>query len=367
MRGLGWSRPIVLRQEASATSYVAQPASKQAPTVAFAANHALIAALARRQSSLTVEDLEASEDAVEQQAGAACREHGWDVCVPIVVDGGVHTLLAFHRQEQAQATASDLEILDALAALAASAMARARLQNELQFSQETIRRAERLSSLGTLSASIAHEIRNQMVAIQTFLQLLPNRLHDQEFLTSFLALANEEVARIATLVGELLAFARSSDRGVAREDVNHLIERSITILQPEAKRRQISLRQDLDAEVPDLFANGDKINQVLTNLILNGIQATPAGGTVSITTRARRLGDVLRVRIEVKDSGPGIAADQLAQIFSPFFTTKPEGTGLGLAISRAIVIEHDGEIYVESDSGCGATFVVELPAASVSS
>ncbi len=345
---------------------MAQPPSKQTATVALAANHALITALLHRQSALTVEELEASEHAGDQEAGAACREHGWDVCVPIVVDTSVHTILAFHRQEQAQPTTVDLEILDALAALAASALVRARLQNELQFSQETIRRAERLSSLGTLSASIAHEIRNQMVPIQTFLQLLPERLHDQEFLTSFLDLANEEAKRIAALVGELLAFARTSDRGAAREEVNHLIERSIAILQPEAKTRQVVLRQDLGPDLPELFGNGDKVKQVLTNLILNAIQATPAGGTVSVTSRVRNLGEVQRLQIEVKDSGPGISADHLAQIFSPFFTTKPEGTGLGLSISRAIIREHDGEIYVESDGSCGATFVVELPAASTS-
>jgi len=359
----GWSRPVVLRRDAGHDHYVAPPSPKRTPAVSLTADHPLIVALLQQQLSVTVEDLEGSARAGDREAAAACRTAGWDVCLPVIADGVLHALLVFQRHERAPATMADLELLDSLAALAGAAIVRARMHNELQLAQDAIRRAERLSSLGTLSASIAHEIRNQMVAIQTFLQLLPERLDDPEFLTSFLALARDEAKRIATLVGELLAFARTTDRGVGRESLNELLERTTTILQAEAKKWQVSLQLQLAADLPMFFGNGDKIKQVITNLVLNAIQATSAAGTVVVTTRVLHLGDVDRLQLEICDSGCGIAAEHLDQVFTPFFTTKSEGTGLGLAISRGIIREHDGEIYVESGAGRGATFTIELPAA----
>lgn len=357
----GWGRPLLLRRDGRDGSFSLAATSKRAGAMVFAADHALIAALVQRQCATCVEEFEEARRIGDAEAGATCREYEWDVCVPLVVDGIIQLVLAFPLRERGQPSPADLEILDGLAALSSAAILRVRMANDLQLAQEAIRRAERLSSLGTLSASVAHEIRNQMVAIQTFLQLLPERLDDEEFLTSFLALASDEAKRIASLVGELLTFARSTDRGDSRECINELVERTVTILQAEAKKGQVCLHLDLALDLPNFFGNGDKIRQVLTNLLLNAIQATPPQGNVSVTTRVLRLGDVERLQIEIRDSGPGIAREELDQVFAPFFTTKAQGTGLGLAISRSIVREHGGDVSVQSNQGAGATFFIELP------
>jgi len=355
----GWqcSHPVVVRHDVGRDAFVTRPAAREAH--AFAANHPLVCTLSRRGAVITASELANSEEQDDEDAARACREHGWDVCVPLPAGDRLVAFVAFRRLGAPPLTVVDLERLERLAYAGGAAIAHAEARQELGLAREAIRRSERLSALGTLAASVAHEIRNQMVAIQTFVQLLPTRLDDPEFLTSFHDLANDEVKRIAALVGELLAFARANDDGIDREDVNHLVERTVTLLEPEAKRHQVELRCQLDAELPELFGSGDKIRQVLANLVLNGIQATAPGGSVTLCTR--NAGG--RVCIDIHDTGAGIAADKIDQIFLPFFTTKADGTGLGLGIARHIVREHNGEIHVASEEGRGTTFVVELPAA----
>jgi signal transduction histidine kinase len=186
-------------------------------------------------------------------------------------------------------------------------------------------------------------------------------LHDEEFFTSFLGMTANEVKRISDLITELLSFARSSTPSLGAVNLNELVDRVATLLEPEARKHKLTLTRALSPNVPLVNADGDQIKQVLINLVLNAIQATEPGGVVSIATRAVDHQTGTFTQLEIQDTGVGIPPDRLDHIFDPFFTTKDRGTGLGLAIAHQIITEHGGSITVESRLGRGSSFYVNLP------
>jgi len=325
--------------------------------------HELIDSLARRQAAVLRNELESSTIVAERDVVTALYSVlGWEVCIPLEGGGRVNGFIALGPKGNRDAFfAEDLDLLETLANEVSVALENARLYEELKRSQDIIRRADRLSALGTLAAGIAHEIRNPLVAIQTFFQLAPDRLQDEEFFTSFLSMTANEVKRISDLISELLSFARSPTRTLAPLCVNETAERVVTLLEPEARKHRLRLIRNLSPSVPEVLADGDQIKQVLINLILNAIQATQAGGTVAVSTRCAYSGDTKSAQLEINDTGTGMAKDQLDHIFDPFFTTKDKGTGLGLAIVHQIVREHGGSINVNSSVGQGTTFVITIP------
>ena len=236
---------------------------------------------------------------------------------------------------------------------------------ELKESQNTLRRADRLSSLGLLTAGLAHEIRNPLVAIRTFTQLLPERYQDAEFREGFQGLALKEVDRICGLLNDLLSFARPSRPNVAEENMNDVVNGIARILETEAKEKGVEITRDFGLNLPRVWIDREQMKQVFMNLILNAIQAMREGGSIFISTRlisrdeAGHSGQF--VQVEVRDTGIGIPAENLDHIFDPFFTSKDEGSGLGLSISHQIVQEHGGYVTVESKVGVGTTFFINLP------
>lgn len=235
-------------------------------------------------------------------------------------------------------------------------------ERELKQSQDLIRRADRLSSLGMLTAGLAHEIRNPLVAIRTFTQLLPERYQEPEFRNSFQALALKEVDRICGLINDLLSFARPTVPNVSAENVNEIVESIVRILETEAKERGIQIYRRLAAHLPKIFIDKEQIKQVSMNVILNSLQSIEGRGVVEVSTRPfTKNGSEQYVQIEVRDSGAGIPEKDLEDIFNPFFTTKKGGSGLGLSISHQIVQEHGGHIVVDSQVGKGTTFFINLP------
>jgi signal transduction histidine kinase len=324
-----------------------------------------IAVLNRRKEVMLREELEAAADPEDRAAvSRICDANAWEVCMPLTGSGRLIGFIGLGRKRNLEAFfAEDLELLATLAAEASIALENARLYDELKRSQDIIRRADRLSALGTLAAGIAHEIRNPLVSIQTFFQLAPERLHDEEFFTTFLGMTANEVKRISDLIAELLSFARSPTRSLGPLNLNEAVERVALLLEPEARKHSLRLTRNLSPTPPVVLADSDQIKQVLINLILNAIQATTAGGVVTVATRFGQGGEVVTGQLEVSDSGIGIPKDQLDHIFDPFYTTKDKGTGLGLSIVHQIVVEHGGSIAVESGAGSGTTFLVNLPAA----
>lgn len=293
---------------------------------------------------------------------AAFRDNQWEVLVPFRVGPTVLGFLAIGPKDALVAfSVQDLEILAELGAEAAIALENARLYAEVQQSQAVLRRADRSSALGVLAAGIAHEIRNPLVSIQTFFQLAPHRLDDEEFVTSFLTTASSEVARISRLINELLSFARSPSSEFAPTDLNDVVRGAFVLLAPEARQQGLELTDRLEPQAPIVWGNFEQIRQVVINLLFNAIQATQRGGSVSVATRRIRVDGREFGQIEVHDTGRGIPAAELENIYDPFFTTRASGTGLGLAIVQRIVTEHDGRISVASELGVGTYFFTDFP------
>ncbi len=286
-----------------------------------------------------------------------------EVSIPFISKGVLIGMINLsHKFNKDAYSHEDIELLSTLANQTAVAIENARLYEDLKRSKSYIRRADRLASLGTLTAGLAHEIRNPLVAIKTLTQLLRERLDDEEFRTQFLKIASGEVDRISSLVTELLNFARPSDPKLELEDINGILDGMILLVSTEAKKKQIELIKNYSTDFPPIQIDREQIKQVFLNILINAIEATPERGKIFIRTRSfRKPTGEPYVQIEFTDTGPGIPEEHLEDIFNPFFTTKTTGSGLGLSISNQIVQDHKGYIYVESQLEKGASFFVNLP------
>jgi signal transduction histidine kinase len=246
----------------------------------------------------------------------------------------------------------------------AIALDNARLYEDLRQSREEVSRATRLSAVGTLAAGIAHEIRNPLVAVRTFLELFPKRLDDPDFLANFGRLALSEVDRIARLITDLMQLTRTHERQLGKVDLAFIVERVSRLLGPEAGKRHVQLTVVTSEALPHVHGDGDQLEQVVLNVILNAVQASPPGATVTVQLQLTRTAvGAPAVRIEVIDRGPGIAPEHREAIFTPFFTTKDGGSGLGLAVAYQLVAEHGGSLDTTPTAGGGATFTIALPVA----
>ena len=300
---------------------------------AFGADHPFVRWVARRTQPFLYGESPRDNPAVDPRSVLTVfQTNGWEVCVPLVSSDVAIGFLALGRRRDLEVfTVGDLEILNTIAAEASIAFENSRLYEEVRRSREIISRASRLSALGTLAAGIAHEIRNPLVSIHTFFQLAPKRLSDAEFMTSFLQLAEGEVERISSLITELLEFARDTPAAVEELELTTVVERVMTLLAPQARSHQLELEFRPGTERMVVLMDGDQAMQVLINLTLNAIQATPPGGRVLVSTRLVENDAGVFCQIEVADTGPGIPKDRWESIFDPFFTTKDRGTGLGLS------------------------------------
>ena len=221
--------------------------------------------------------------------------------------------------------------------------------------EQNLRRLDQLASLGMLSASMAHEIKNGMVAIKTFVDLLAQKNEDAELT----AVAGRELQRINAIVTQMMRIASPKSASFATVRVHDLLDRSLQLLQHQSGEKMISVRRNFQA-VPDTVRGDDaQLQQVFLNLLLNAIEAMGANGELTVTTEAADGG---QLKIQIRDTGTGIAPEHLARLFEPFFTTKKNGTGLGLTISKRIALEHQGTIEVQSEIAKGSTFMLSLPA-----
>lgn len=222
--------------------------------------------------------------------------------------------------------------------------------------EEQLRRADRLSTLGELSAGLAHEIRNPLGSIRGTAEILKDGVAPDDPRHEFAEILVKEVDRLNRVLEDFLRFARQAPMERGRFDLNAIVREVLDLTRRQAERSQVTVivRQE---ELPSLDGDGGQIRQALLNLVLNALQAMPAGGQLTVSTR--RSGTLAEVAIA--DTGPGIPVGEETRIFKTFVTTRPDGTGLGLPISQRIITSHGGQITVASTPGEGATFTVALP------
>jgi signal transduction histidine kinase len=254
-----------------------------------------------------------------------------------------------------------LAALDGAAQRLAGPLAVAVAAERLSQLDEEVRRVDRLAALGALSAEIAHEVRNPLVSVKTFLQLLPERRDDPEFLTRFFDVVTDEVARMERLLDTVLAHARPQAAvSNPASDSARVIATVVDLLRHRAQARGVAVTSETEAGLPAVAVSEDRLRQVLLNLAMNAIDATPEDGTVRLA--ARSAGD--GVELVVSDEGPGIPEDSRTRVFEPFFSGRSDRPGgLGLAICRRIAEEAGGSIRVADGRTGGAEFCVNLPTA----
>lgn len=225
-----------------------------------------------------------------------------------------------------------------------------------------LRKCERLSTIGELAAVLAHEIRNPLGSIQGTAEILKDDFQPGEKKYEFLEIMVKESKRLNKVVEDFLRLARPQPILMGRCDLAEELQNVLSLLSAEARKRSVALECSADP-MPAIAGDPEKLRQAFLNIVLNGLQASPAGGLVTITLAREEPepGGTPWVELVFTDTGSGIPAEAADRIFEPFFTTKEGGTGLGLAITRKIIEAHGGSITVESASGKGAAFRIRLP------
>lgn len=299
---------------------------------------------------------------------AALAQLRSEVCIPLAnKDRLIGFLNLGPKASREMYTQEDLNLLSTLSQNAAIALDNALLVEDLKRQQSLLRRTDRLRSLETMAGGFAHEIRNPLTSIKTFIHLARERRNDPEFMETLSGMASEDVGRIERLIQEIIEYARYMEPQFAEVDLNEVVESSLTFVAVKGEEKNIRIEKDLAEGLPRVMADRQQIKQVLLNLYLNAMEAMPEGGRLWVRTHLleRNNADAW-VQIEVGDNGVGISDEDQEHIFDPFFTTKHEssereGTGLGLTIVHQIILEHRGEITVQSTPGTGTTFFVNLP------
>lgn len=222
---------------------------------------------------------------------------------------------------------------------------------------------DRLALLGQLLVGVAHELRNPLAAIQLNLHLLRQSLSEDSEALSFVHMALAGTERIAELVETTLSFARPTAQLVHLHDIHAILEAALELLRTMLYNRNILVQRQYAAELPPIYGDARQLQQVFINLLSNAVEAIEGEGSITIRTSQEQTESSRFVVVAIEDTGKGIPPEDLARIFEPFFTRKPYGTGLGLAIARRIVIQHRGEVLLQSTPGVGTCCLVRLPAA----
>lgn len=221
-----------------------------------------------------------------------------------------------------------------------------------------LERRERLKSVGILAAGMAHEIKNPITSLQTFVEYLPQKKEDPEYIEKFQKIAGQEISRIKNIVSDLLAFSKPQEPKRQRTDVRNILSGILDLLSGEFLRYKIKLNHNFHESAPEVHVDAEQIKQAFLNIILNAIDAMKEkGGDLTVSLNPKHDG----LEISIRDTGCGIEPEKLPHIFDPFYSNKESGTGLGLAITHSIVQKNGGSIEIQSEVGKGTVFTIKLP------
>jgi two-component system sensor histidine kinase HydH len=225
------------------------------------------------------------------------------------------------------------------------------------------RRVERLASIGALASGLAHEIKNPLVAIKTFAELLPERYADEDFHNDFSKVVVREIERIDDLVARLRGLTPTVHRLVPI-DILGPIRETLVLLKGQFEQAHVTVRTSFHSGLPLVAADANQLKQLFLNICVNAVEAMSSGGELSVRVKSQMASGSPTVTVEFEDTGGGIPADLVPKIFDPFVTTKERGSGLGLSICRGIADAHKATIYA-ANSGRGAVISIDFPALSL--
>ena len=296
----------------------------------------------------------------------ALAEHGLGavICVPVARRESGLVFMAGREQGQPGFKLADLETFGLLARQADVAIENGRLYNELretlqqvERSQQALIQAEKMSAVGRLTASIAHEVNNPLQAVSNCLHLVGRQELSQQEREDYLSLAQEEMERLMSTVQRMLEFYRPGSLNHEETDLQILVTKVAALLHKQLEEAGVEIKTEFEPGFPQVVAVANQIQQVFFNLMLNAMDAMPQGGTLTITgTRNQE-----NVEVIFQDEGVGVPQEMQDSIFEPFMSTRDDGTGLGLSVSYGILTAHGGSLALVPGTGKGACFMVSLP------
>ncbi len=230
--------------------------------------------------------------------------------------------------------------------------------------EEKLNQSERAAVIGRLTQSVAHEIRNPLNVINLSIDHVSNKFAPEDEVkrkqfTRILSSIKDEITRLKHMVSDLLNYGRPAQLAIHKFDMRGLLDETLALVRPQADEQGVEIIVEEDAEPAEINGDREKLKSCLSNIVINALQAMPAGGT--LTTQVHKLNGFIDVKIT--DTGIGIHRDDLSKVFEPYFSTKQAGFGLGLAVTKKIVDEHEGFIEVQSEENQGTTFDIKLQAA----
>jgi len=237
--------------------------------------------------------------------------------------------------------------------------------------EDEVRRKDILASIGSVAAGIAHEIKNPLGSIIGASQLLYEEVKNNSELSQCLKIVLKEAERVNRLIEDLLSLTKPTKLNRKKVNIHEILKNILLLERASSANKEVNFQEEYDPSLPEILADKEKLTQVFLNLIRNGLEAMSGRGTLKLVTKVStdyhvsRVGLEKRPRpmivVEIHDQGKGIPEEDMAKLFTPFYTTKPKGVGLGLVVSHKIVEEHEGFIKVESKIGRGTIFKVYLP------
>ncbi|OGW40512.1 MAG: hypothetical protein A2Y97_11465 [Nitrospirae bacterium RBG_13_39_12] len=294
--------------------------------------------------------------------------------VPLITRSRVIGVIATDAVDDLGVPIETRNMLEIFSSQIAIAIENARLYKQLQEQMIELRnsytllgRVEKLSFLGNVAARLAHEIKNPMTAIGTFIQMLPYKYNDEEYRGKFHKIVVEETNRVNNLLSEIMDLVHTKEPRFELYDIHELIGKMVLLISPQSKAKNIKVNCEFDPSIEKVWLDSEKMKQVILNLLTNAVDFTPEQGRIEILTKHNhKKGKNENIQIHIKDNGEGIPPSNIDKIFEPYFTTKHKsnlhkGTGLGLFIAHQNMLDHGGNIEVESKINEGATFILSLP------
>ncbi|MBW1785883.1 MAG: GAF domain-containing protein [Deltaproteobacteria bacterium] len=282
--------------------------------------------------------------------------------VPLVYGDEILGVLRIYLAEKRSFSEEEIKFLTSIAEQCACAINKIRvIENQQEKYEQLAIRTEKLSALGRLAAGIAHEINNPLAGILLFSTNMKKKAGEDSPFSEGLDVIVSETIRCRGIIQELLEFSREREPQKSLNNVNKVLDKSLNILENEFRLNRISVKKDLMTDMPDMLLDGNQVQQVFVNVLINAVHAVEEHGEITIKSRVDT--EEGTVAVDIADNGCGISPENRSRIFEPFFSTKAKGTGLGLAVSYGIVKNHKGDIRVSSESGQGTRFTITFPLA----